>query len=210
MIKDLLRDYEPYERPVSNESLAVDVRHGLTLQKLDLDVDKETLTSYTWMNMEWNDANLRWNSSDYGGINDIRFPLDRIWIPDIIPYNAFDYNSVDPRNPMTNIAINSTGDCIWNPPIVLKTACEIDDTNDTQSCNIKVRSWTYTGFKINLILQHSEAYTSSFVRNKEWKLMGTTAQHNEFFYECCEEPYLDITYNIILKRQEHTLKNVFS
>ena len=85
LIKDLLQDYEPYERPVSNHSMAVDINHGLAIQKLDLDVDNEVLTGQIWMNIEWNDANLRWNSADYGGIKDIRLTSDRIWIPDIIP-----------------------------------------------------------------------------------------------------------------------------
>ena len=157
--------------------------------------------------MKWSDVNLRWNPSDYGGINDTRLPSNRIWIPDIIPYNAFDYSSVDPRKQMTNIVVNSSGDCVWVPPIVLKTTCEIDDTTDTQSCNIKVGSWTYNGYKINLILQDSKANFASYVRNKEWILMGTTAQRNEVFYECCTEPFIDITYNIALKRQGSPPKN---
>ena len=212
LIKDLLKHYEPYERPVSDESLAVTVKHGLTIQKLDLDVDKEILKGQIWMNMEWSDANLRWNPSDYGGIKDIRLPSDRIWIPDIIPYNAFDYNSVDPRKQMTNIVITSNGNCTWIPPIVLKTTCKIDDTSDRQECKIKVGSWTYNGFMMNLILQASEADTSSYIANKEWALMGAPAERNEVFYECCPEPYIDITYLIKLKRRTTmltTLKSLF-
>ena len=202
LIKDVLRDYEPYERPVSNESLHLDVKHGLYIQKLDLDADKGILTGHIWMNMEWNDANLRWNSSDYGGIKDIRLPSDRIWIPDIIPYNAFDYNSVDPRKQMTNIVISSNGHCLWVTPLVLKTICKIDDTSDTQTCEIKVGSWTYNGFHINLEPEGSTADTSTYVVSKEWDLISTNAKRNEVFYECCPEPYLDITHSIVLKKKD--------
>ena len=209
LIKDLLKDYEPYERPTFNDSAAVDVKHGLTLLKLDLDADKEILTSYVWMNMEWQDVNLQWNQSDYGGINSIRLPPGRIWIPDIIPYNALDYNSVDPHKQFTNIVITSSGDCTWIPPMVLKTTCKIDLTtsffttsnSDVQDCKIKVGSWTYNGFTMNLISQNSDIDTSSFVLNQEWQLMGATAQRNEVFYECCAEPYLDITYIVKLKKR---------
>ena len=203
LMKDLLQDYEPYERPVFNESDPVDVKHGISINKLDLDVEKEILTGHIWMNMEWNDFNLRWNPSDYGGIKDIRLPADRIWIPDIIPYNAYDYRNVAPRKQITNIVIRSSGACTWIPPILLKTSCNIDYTTYRQSCTIKVGSWTYNGFKLNLTLlrEDSLADTSSFVRNKEWFLKSAKAERNEVFYECCEEPYLDIKYEITLDRR---------
>lgn len=31
--------------------------------------------------------NLRWNSSDYGNIKDLRIPPHRIWKPDVLMYN---------------------------------------------------------------------------------------------------------------------------
>jgi hypothetical protein len=36
---------------------------------------------------EWNDMNLRWNSSDYGGVRDLRIPPHRLWKPDVLMYN---------------------------------------------------------------------------------------------------------------------------
>ena len=37
---------------------------------------------------------------------------------------------------------------------------------------------------------------SSYVTNPEWDLIGTSGTRNEVIYDCCPEPYLDITYNI--------------
>ena len=36
---------------------------------------------------EWNDFNLAWNASDYGGITSVRIPPAMIWKPDILLYN---------------------------------------------------------------------------------------------------------------------------
>lgn len=36
---------------------------------------------------EWNDMNLRWNTSEYGGVKDLRIPPHRIWKPDVLMYN---------------------------------------------------------------------------------------------------------------------------
>uniref|UniRef100_A0A1A9ZEG8 Neurotransmitter-gated ion-channel ligand-binding domain-containing protein n=1 Tax=Glossina pallidipes TaxID=7398 RepID=A0A1A9ZEG8_GLOPL len=41
----------------------------------------------TW---EWNDMNLRWNASDYGGVRDLRIPPHRLWKPDVLMYNSCD------------------------------------------------------------------------------------------------------------------------
>lgn len=36
---------------------------------------------------EWTDYRLAWNSSRYEGVNILRIPAKRIWLPDIVLYN---------------------------------------------------------------------------------------------------------------------------
>jgi hypothetical protein len=36
---------------------------------------------------EWNDYNLRWNETEFGGVKDLRITPNRIWRPDILMYN---------------------------------------------------------------------------------------------------------------------------
>lgn len=38
---------------------------------------------------EWIDSNLRWNTSEYGGVADLRIPPSRLWKPDILMYNRY-------------------------------------------------------------------------------------------------------------------------
>lgn len=33
--------------------------------------------------------NLRWNSTEYGGVKDLRIPPHRIWKPDVLMYNRY-------------------------------------------------------------------------------------------------------------------------
>ena len=76
LIRALLQDYERRERPVANESDPVNVKHGLSLQQIiELDLEKQILTSNIWQNIEWTDSNLKWNPSQYGNIQDIRLTL---------------------------------------------------------------------------------------------------------------------------------------
>ncbi|KYN06587.1 Acetylcholine receptor subunit alpha-type acr-16, partial [Cyphomyrmex costatus] len=37
--------------------------------------------------LEWNDVNMRWNVSEYGGVRDLRIPPGRLWKPDVLMYN---------------------------------------------------------------------------------------------------------------------------
>lgn len=199
---DLLGDYQRYERPVCYVSDAVDVKLGINLQQIvDWDINVGILTSNVWLSVEWKDVNLQWNMSYYDNIKDIRLPSKEIWIPDIIPYNAADYDAVNPHKCITDIVVTSNGECTWIPPMNLKTVCKIDDTADEQSCKMKFGSWTYNGFKINLELQSDSADTSMYVVHKIWELVSAKGERNEMFYACCPEPYFDITYTLKLKKR---------
>ena len=46
---------------------------GFSLQAInELDENKGVLTSYVWLNMQWNDPSLKWDESEYGNIKDIK------------------------------------------------------------------------------------------------------------------------------------------
>lgn len=42
---------------------------------------------------------------------------------------------------------------------------------------------------------------SKMIPNAEWNLVNMTAQRNVVKYICCDEPYPDITYEIIIERR---------
>merc|ERR1719322_1739599 len=68
---------------------------------------------------------------------------------------------------------------------------------------MKFGSWTYNGFKLDFQLKNPEAGgdLGSYVTNGEWDLLGVPATRNEVIYECCPEPYLDITFIIKIRRR---------
>lgn len=88
-----------------------------------------------------------------------------------------------------------------------------------QDCEMKFGSWTYNGFKVNFMLQQDSGDISGFIANGEWALLGelkymkielvftkitssgVPAKLNEVIYECCPEPYLDITFIIKIRRR---------
>jgi len=155
-----------------------------------------------WLNLEWTDNNLRWNASEYGNVQDLRIPPSYIWAPDILMYNSAS-ESFDSTYP-TNVVVTSSGLCTYIPPGIFKSSCPIDITwfpFDDQNCEMKFGSWTYNGFKVDFQLQSEEGDTGTFIANGEWALLGVPAKQNEVIYECCPEPYMDITFVIKIRRR---------
>ncbi|XP_061388339.1 neuronal acetylcholine receptor subunit alpha-7-like, partial [Musca vetustissima] len=122
---------------------------------------------------EWNDMNLRWNTSDYGGIKDLRIPPHRIWKPDVLMYNSADEGFDGTYQ--TNVVVRNNGSCLYVPPGIFKSTCKIDITwfpFDDQRCEMKFGSWTYDGFQLDLQLQdETGGDISSYVLNGEWELL---------------------------------------
>lgn len=110
---------------------------------------KNDFNKLSEISQEWNDMNLRWNTSDYGGVKDLRIPPHRLWKPDVLMYNSAD-EGFDGTYP-TNVVVRHNGSCLYVPPGIFKSTCKIDITwfpFDDQRCEMKFGSWTYDGFQV--------------------------------------------------------------
>ncbi|KAJ3640043.1 hypothetical protein Zmor_003363 [Zophobas morio] len=204
LLHKLLDNYNVLERPVANESDPLQLSFGLTLmQIIDVDEKNQLLITNIWLKLEWNDMNLRWNATEYGGVKDLRIPPHRLWKPDVLMYNSAD-EGFDGTYP-TNVVVRNNGSCLYVPPGIFKSTCKIDITwfpFDDQRCEMKFGSWTYDGLQLDLQLQDdSGGDISSFITNGEWDLLGVPGKRNEIYYNCCPEPYIDITFVIIIRRR---------
>ena len=48
--------------------------------------DREAEMSVAML-QEWTDSNMRWNTTEYNNVKDIRVPPNSLWKPDILMYN---------------------------------------------------------------------------------------------------------------------------
>ncbi|XP_014203486.1 acetylcholine receptor subunit alpha-type acr-16 [Copidosoma floridanum] len=204
LLNDLLDSYNVLERPVQNESESLRLSFGLTLmQIIDVDEKNQLLITNLWLKLEWNDVNMMWDPSKYGNVRDLRIPPHRLWKPDVLMYNSAD-EGFDGTYP-TNVVVKENGTCLYVPPGIFKSTCKIDITwfpFDDQRCEMKFGSWTYDGFQLDLQLQdEAGGDVSSFITNGEWDLLGVPGKRNEIYYNCCPEPYIDITFVVIIRRR---------
>lgn len=78
----LFHVYNRYRKPVKIYDRRVQVGldlHILSLPKLD--IRSQTLHTAIWLRVSWTDEYLTWNSKDFSGINFLRLPADKVWIP---------------------------------------------------------------------------------------------------------------------------------
>ncbi|XP_071054591.1 neuronal acetylcholine receptor subunit alpha-7 isoform X12 [Onthophagus taurus] len=189
LLNNLLGPYNILERPVANESEPLEVKFGLTLQQI--------------IDVEWNDYNLRWNESEYGGVKDLRITPNKLWKPDVLMYNSADEGFDGTFQ--TNVVVKHNGSCLYVPPGIFKSTCKIDITwfpFDDQHCDMKFGSWTYDGNQLDLVLNSEDGGDlSDFITNGEWYLIGMPGKKNTIVYQCCPEPYVDVTFTIQIRRR---------
>ncbi|KAF8354284.1 acr-12 [Pristionchus pacificus] len=224
LYEDLLYDYNKIPRPVKNSSdiLSVDVGASL-IRIIDVDEKNQVLTTNLWLEMKWTDAKLVWDPNKYGGITTLHIPSELIWTPDLVLYNNA---AGDPDiTILTDALVTHDGRVFWQPPAIYKSFCPIDVTwfpYDSQYCEMKFGTWTYTGRYVDLKQLPKEEVTnktdeegndiefmqhgmdlSFFYLSAEWDLLSlTSARHAVLYSSCCgPEKYVDITYYFKLRRK---------
>ncbi|CAH1964388.1 unnamed protein product [Acanthoscelides obtectus] len=144
--------------------------------------------------------NLRWNSSEFGGVKDLRIPPHRLWKPDVLMYNSAD-EGFDGTYP-TNVVVRNNGSCLYVPPGIFKSTCKIDITwfpFDDQRCEMKFGSWTYDGLQRSVYRRMRTFGLFSY--RPHWVLPLTREHRRNRLECCCPEPYIDITFVIIIRRR---------
>lgn len=209
---DLLSNYNKLVRPVQNVTDAVTVRLKLKLSQLiDVNLRNQIMTTNLWVEQFWYDFKMRWDPDEYGGVDMLHVPSDHIWRPDIVLYNNADGNFEVTLS--TKATLFNTGLVEWKPPAIYHSSCEMDVEYfpfDEQTCVMKFGSWTYDGYQVDLRHQEEEQNSdvvhigvdlSEYYMSVEWDILAVPARRNVKLYTCCEEPYLDITFNITMRRK---------
>lgn len=228
LLDHLLLGYDNVVRPVLYEHERVNVFLGMKLSQIaDIDERNQIMTTNVWLRHEWYDYKLAWNPADYGNITKIKIPSSNIWLADVVLYNNADGDYQ--VTTQTKATINYNGKIIWEPPMIYKSYCSINIEYypfDIQDCYMKFGTWSYAGDLINLdhiemsknnasvdasyISEHlsKKLYIieegidmSDYYQSVEWDILSIAAQKNVKYYDCCAEPFLDIYFNITIRRK---------
>jgi nicotinic acetylcholine receptor len=100
--------------------------------------------------------------------------------------------------------VSSDGSIFWPPIVKLRSTCFIDITYypfDDQICKMKMGSWAYDGFQVDVFNSEKGIDLTEFVSNGEWELVGVKSVRNELYYTCCPEPFPDVTFTLHIRRR---------
>ena len=191
--------------PICQNGGNVTVKLGTALrQVINVNEREQIVTINIWFRMGWNDCRLKWNSTNYNGITSFNVPYQSLWIPDITLYDSAAEEIMMPGREDYKATIYSDGSVSYNFPTVLKSVCRIDVTYfpfDTQVCKLTFGSWTYHGFELDVIKRSESGDLDNYIEHNEWKVASFPIERHVLYYNCCPEPYPDVTFYLTLKRK---------
>ncbi|XP_012934802.2 neuronal acetylcholine receptor subunit alpha-7-like [Aplysia californica] len=192
-------------RPVVYSTDMLMVNFSLSLiQILDVDEKNQVLKTNVWFHYKWRDLLLQWSPALHDNISSIRVPSNKIWLPDILLYNFADDRLSEQREAL--VVVEHTGHLLWMPQAILNSSCSFDTLFfpfDVQTCHLKFGSWTYDGDMLNIdfIGAVHKMDMADFMPSNEWDVIRNVGIRHVKYYTCCPEPYLDMTFTLVLKRK---------
>ncbi|XP_038073691.1 acetylcholine receptor subunit alpha-like 1 [Patiria miniata] len=197
LMVNLLSSYHPLVIPRT----PVNVSYSLDLVSIDgVDMKEKMLRISAYAKIEWHDDRLQWDPSIFSGVSSLLLPADKVWRPDLKLY-AQVLEEED-----FNLRVHADGSILHYVPMRLAVPCPMQFGNypfDVQTCYLRLESWGYDASMINL--SHHERSPGAglyyYLSNADWKVQSFTASTHDKLFVCCEEPYIELSFRIQVKRK---------
>ncbi|KAK6292007.1 hypothetical protein J4Q44_G00377920 [Coregonus suidteri] len=135
LMKDLFSNHNLKVRPAASPQVKVVVRVGMI--------------HFSFVSLEWTDHRLSWNPKDHDGIEVMRLPAGKVWLPDIVLIN----NNDGVFHVALHVAIQAynSGRVTWSPPALFCSSCGVTYFPfDWQNCTMVFKSYTYDSSEVDL------------------------------------------------------------
>ncbi|CAG7719305.1 unnamed protein product [Allacma fusca] len=205
--KILLKGYDKIAIP-SGEAGPIRVQvNGLSLNSIDINEKHQTISLQAWLSMDWIDPRLSWGTeTKLENDGYLHFDHGEVWTPDLAVFNGAESTKILEFFGKSQVLSGFNGSVIWVPPIKATAHCELNLKrwpHDTQTCEVKIGSWTYSEDEVNVTLADGPAVNhESTLNNTEWELLGAEARRESREYDCCPgSNYVTIHYKFTLHRK---------
>ncbi|GBL87174.1 Acetylcholine receptor subunit alpha-like 1 [Araneus ventricosus] len=207
--REMFFNYDKLVRPVRRVEDVIPVQVILVpLRIKDVDLKDKTVKLDTWLYMTWDDAYLRWNPSEYGGLDQLSISANEVWRPDVALYTASPDTYLFPTV-ITNVVIFHNGTVVWVPPYTFKSRCPPaagQVTADTFQCTLEVGSWTYDVRRVTMqereqnVLQGMgrESFKDT---DEKWTLESMVAHSEQKLYSCCPDRYSLVKFDLLFRKK---------
>lgn len=206
LMKALFNNYNLKVRPAGTPDERVVVRVGMILSSfVGLNMKDEEMSTVVVMNLEWTDYRLSWNPKQHSGIEVLRIPSGKVWLPNIVLINNND-GKFDVAL-CVHVQVYSNGRVTWTPPALYCSSCGVKVTYfpfDWQNCTMQFRSYTYDSTEIDL----QYALDSRGNEIREIQLDDAFSEGGEWIirHKPCrknmnDDLYEDMTFYLIMERK---------
>ena len=214
LVDAIFSQYNPKHPPPGGTT----VNLGLNLYKVsDVDVQFGVLRLNVWVRMSWMDPRLRWDPTQWGGIDVVSVAgrpaaknlamsassgAAQLWVPEIELVNG--ENSLADL-PDKNVMVYSDGSAFWSRPGTLSASCTMAGLQnfpfDRLSCQLKFQGWTMDDRYQNISFYSPPWATEKVpkVSFQPYHLDSVTTTRAVDAYDCCPGgwPYLEFGLTIV-------------
>ncbi|KAL3865515.1 hypothetical protein ACJMK2_042891 [Sinanodonta woodiana] len=207
LVEDLFDSnrYSPLIRPVKNINDTLVVKMSIQLsQIIQIDEKNQVMKTNVWVQMYWDDYQLKWNPKEYGNIRSTRVRPEKAWKPDIVLFNNADGNYE--VGYLSNVVLYSDDDVNWIPPAIYVSSCEIDVQFfpfDQQMCEMKFGSWTFRRDQLSFQFYKGipSLDMSDYLKSGTWDIVKCPAFIENFTNPSTNEEKAMVTFQIYLRRK---------
>uniref|UniRef100_A0A182Y636 Neurotransmitter-gated ion-channel ligand-binding domain-containing protein n=1 Tax=Anopheles stephensi TaxID=30069 RepID=A0A182Y636_ANOST len=165
-------------RPRKDNTQSVNITVAYYVLTYELEEADDLMKLGVWMELKWTDEYLRWNSTQWSGIERIAINSDEIWLPDFRHYSSY-YNPEelpDCANPKCSVAPNGTVTCL--PVCGMNAKCDADYSRwpfDLHRCSMYYGTWAHSMDEVDIHITDVCLARNAEFKSPKW---GVVSLHN--------------------------------
>ena len=195
LYETLLKKYDTRVRPRKNLSHPIDVSGSFVLQGVfDLDTATQRLSILGYFLVMWKDELLVWNASLHGGIEEIKLPINQIWVPPL-RLSLTHEGKGKIGDPDDVAIIHSDGHAWLATDNTYNLICDVDIRYypfDKQNCAFYVYVAIRGTAEIDITNFTAELSNEYFKQNTEWKILKLRSVRKDYLSLAFVYIYLEL------------------
>uniref|UniRef100_A0A914VVZ6 Neurotransmitter-gated ion-channel ligand-binding domain-containing protein n=1 Tax=Plectus sambesii TaxID=2011161 RepID=A0A914VVZ6_9BILA len=205
LLTKLFENYDTRVRPVLENSDKLTVEVGVTLRKLiKVNPVANTFEAIAWIVQKWQDYQLRWDPTHYGGINRVYVPQTDVFKTDLVLYNSAKAMYKEHRQQPNKVMIMSDGAVLLVDSVKLTADCLINDTATEIACPIILGSWVYDMSQIDL-KPGTFSTDPDVIASPMWTVTGMKGKRVERFFPKWELSYVSVNIDVNLSKNKNDM-----
>ncbi|XP_050077771.1 neuronal acetylcholine receptor subunit beta-3-like [Anopheles maculipalpis] len=171
----LCNGYRVDTRPRKDNTQSVNISVAYFVLTYEFEEADDLMKVGVWMELQWTDEFLSWNSTQWSGIERVAINSDEIWLPDFRHYSSY-YNPEelpDCANPKCSVASNGTVTCL--PVCSMNAKCDADYSRwpfDLHRCNMWYGTWANSMDEVDIHIVDVCLARNSEFKSPKWGVVS--------------------------------------